>query len=346
MVARTPKKTKLAKRRVRVAKRRNGVVKPTTRANATTVLAQGVGSVPKQPFGSVRARPSLACWDAKTPHHLSLPRPVGPYTTVRTTRRIQTDSRCMVFGSFKRPGETDLNSDEWSNTCALGSIDSSLNVASVNNAYVWATPLTFRTIGTSMATCCPSAVTVQILNPEPLQTTTGVIYAGVSSTQFGIGGRSQTWEGLFDSFVNYMSPRLLSAAKLALRGVQMSSYPLNMNPISEFTELMERADSTLTYTDAVEEPTGWAPMLVYNPAGVQLEYLVTTEWRVRFDLQNAASAGHIHHPMHHDGEWERLMRQASSLGHGVMDIAELVADAGEAAKMLRPLTQMPRMPAL
>lgn len=125
MPRRAPKRTRLqAAKKRQVPPRRRPV--PTrrraSRAHATTVLAQGVGSVPSRPFGSVRARPSLACWDAKTPQHLSLPRPVGPYTTVRTTRRISTDRACMIFGAFKRPEESASNAGEWSNTCAIGSI--------------------------------------------------------------------------------------------------------------------------------------------------------------------------------------------------------------------------------
>lgn len=329
------KKTKQAK--ARAAGRRMVVKKKTkakaSRTNAAMVLAQGVGSVPSRPFGSTRARPSLACWDAKLPHHLALPRAVGPYTTVRTTRRLQSDSACMIFGTFKRPEETALNSTEWSNTCAVGSIDAS---AAINrnpaNARLWSSPLTFLGAGTSAATCVPSAVTVQILNPEALQTTTGIIYAGVMSTQAMLGSRTATWTSWFDSFVNYMSPRLLSAAKLSLKGVQMSSYPLNMTPLSEFTELMDRTDSDVIFNETVEEPCGWAPLLVSNPQKVALEYLVTTEWRVRFDLLNPASAGHVHHPIHHDGEWDRLMKQANSLGHGVQDISETIANAGQAAE--------------
>jgi len=261
---------------------------------------------------------------------------------VRTTRRISTDRACMIFGAFKRPEESASNAGEWSNTCAIGSILPGTAINSTTaNAYLYSCPLSFSSVGSSLATAVPSAVTVQILNPQALQTTSGVIYAGIMSTQAAIGGRSQTWEALFDTFVNYMSPRLLSAAKLSLRGVQMSSYPLNMNPISEFTELMERADTASVMNENVEEPCGWAPMLVYNPNGVQLEYLVTVEWRVRFDLQNAASAGHVHHPIHTDEQWQKLMHQATSLGHGVMDIAEVVANAGQAAEALG---RMPRLP--
>jgi len=254
----------------------------------------------------------------------------------------------MIFGTFKMGAEDgNANAYEWTNTCAVGSIDANRDINDTTaNARFYASPLNFFGAGTSAATCTPSAVTVQILNPEPLQTTTGIIYAGVMNTQANIGGRQATWTDYFDRFINFMSPRLLSAAKLSLRGVQMSSYPLNMTPVSEFTELVAYDSATGTtrdlpyYQGVTEEPTGWAPMLVANPQRVKLEYLVTTEWRVRFDLQNPASAGHIHHPIHHDGQWDHLMKQASSMGHGVQDIAETVANLGQAAEAASRMAAM------
>lgn len=324
MKARKTKPAKARLARSKILKKKSAA----TRTSATNVLAQGVGAVPSRPFGSVRARPTLSCWDAKLPQHLALPRAVGPYTTVRTTRRINSSSKAVIFGAFKAAGD-----GFWTNTCAIEAVDSgfAINYATAN-AKRYVTPMTMSGIGTSAATCVPSAVTVQILNPEALQTTNGIIYAGVMNTQANIGGRTSTWTAWFDAFINYMSPRLLSAAKLSLRGVQMNSYPLNMTPLSEFTELAQYADGTFVYDEAQEECTGWAPMLVRNPGAVGLEYLVTTEWRVRFDLANPASAGHVHHPIHHDSDWDRLMKQASAMGHGVQDIADVVANVGVAAE--------------
>lgn len=313
-----------------------------SRTNATTVLAQGVGSVPRKPYGSVRVqRPTLACWDAKLPHHLSLPRAVGPYTTIRTTRRINTSRACMMFGTFMQPGGTGPSSGDWTSACAIGSVSENTAInGAAGNAYVYTTPLTFFGAGSSAATCVPSALTIQVLNPKPLQTTEGIIYSGVMNTQAAIGDRTETWSEFFDRFVNYQTPRLLSAAKLSLRGVQANSYPLNMTPVSEFTTLKQLADSTFIWDDSDLEPVGWAPIMVFNPKKVELEYLVTTEWRVRFDLANPASAGHTHHPIHSDNDWDRLMKQASSLGNGVMDIADVVSSVGEAAQVGGKVMQM------
>jgi hypothetical protein len=305
------------------------------RHRAPQVLAPGTGAAPQKPFAASKTSASLLCWDAKLPHHLALPRAVGPYTVVRTTRRFSAASKALVFGAFKHGATGDnFTEDTWASTCAMLSVNSTLPINDPVNVSRVTSPLTFLKSATSGATCVPSAVTVQIMNPNALQTTSGMIYAGVMHTQALIGGRTETWNSYFDRFVNFQSPRMLAAARLALRGVQVSTYPLDMNALSDFTQLSTPADISFTYDSAKEESTGFAPILVYNPQAVELEYLVTTEWRVRFDLQNPASAGHVHHPLSSDSTWDNLVRQATALGNGVRDIADVVATTGQLARML------------
>lgn len=306
-----------------------------TRTRGDRVLAQGVGSVPRNAFGSRRGN-SLSCWDAKLPHHLALPRAVGPYLTIRTTRRLASTDDCFVFGAMR---ETNNGADQgwWSDTCAWSSVNSTVGITSAGNSKRWYMPLSGAADGMTLV---PSAVSVQVLNPNALQTTSGIIYAGVMNTQCRLLGRTETWEEYWDRFVEFQNPRLLSAAKLALRGVQINSFPLSMSQISEFTQLdYTGTDATMTMS-GVPETVGWAPIMVYNPQGVNLEYLVTTEWRVRFDLANPASAGHVHHPIASDGTWNKLMTQASSLGNGVRDIADVIASVGQAAEGLQVLHAM------
>jgi len=311
------------------------------RASATQVLAQGVGSVPRKAFGADRSGGTLACWDAKLLHHLPLPRAVGPYTVVRTTRRFQTDARDVLIGTFKRMtwqgiGGTGPGAGQWSDVCAIYDVDGTkaINDGS-GNGFTVRTPLDFLEIGSSMATCVPSALSVQILNPEALQTTTGIIYAGVMSTQAHINDRSESWDDFLARYVQYQSPRLMSAAKLSLRGVQINSYPLSMTQVSEFTPLTKTVDGAKIVDSNCPTPQGWAPIMINNPQSANLEYLVTTEWRVRFDLGNPASSSHTHHSVASDSTWDKLCKQASMLGHGVRDIAELVANGAEAYKAVR-----------
>lgn len=325
----------------RAAKRQPAASKPGIRDRAPGVLAQGVGAVPRKPYGSsdCSRRMTLACWDAKSQVHLGLPRPVGPYTTVRVTRRFTSPSAALLFGTFKydtaHPGS--VQSGKWSNMVCTEAVNPADPINASANSVKVSSPLTFLSAGTSGATCVPSAFTVQILNPEALQTTTGIVYAGVMNTQAMIGGRTESWTDYFNRFVNFQSPRLLSAAKLALKGVQISSYPLDMTEISDFTQLQQETDGPHAMNNDAPEPRGWTPIMVMNPDAVRLEYLVTTEWRVRFDLQNPASAGHQYHPMQTDSTWNEMTKRAVALGNGVRDIAEVVADFGIAARYLAPV---------
>lgn len=283
-------------------------------------------------FGAT-SRATLACWDAKLPAHLGLPRPVGPYLVVRATRMISTNRHCIAFGTFKGPSGVDnWNADNWNTICAIADVNSSGHIGAQDNAVRYRVPFDAASFTTSGTTACPSALTVQIMNPEALQQTEGIVYAGTMNTQFHVGLRSQTWDDYFRRFVEFQAPRLMSAGKLALRGVQISSYPLSMSQISEFTILREAGnqdeDQPYSLTELSPQPEGWAPILVYNPNGITLQYLVTSEWRVRFDLSNPASGAHQYHPMHTDQQWNRLMQQAVSMGHGVLDIADVVSRAG------------------
>jgi len=328
-MARPPRKTlkKVLKKKPRGATRNGGM-----RSNASSVLAQGVGSCPKKAFGSKRTSgTTLAVWDAKLPHHLSLPRAVGPYTVVRTTRRFSSTARTLVFGAFKAPNNSSgFGAGDWTDICCVLDVNAGQPINSVDNVFSLRSPLNFLERGSSMATCTPSAVSVQILNPQPLQTTSGIIYAGVCNTQMQIGQRDESWDELFNSYIQYQSPRLMSAAKLALKGVQINSYPLSMSQLSEFTSLLQYSDRNYTYDSEFPESTGWAPILVYNTQSVDLEYLVTTEWRVRFDLSNPASAGHSQHPVSTDSVWDKLTRGASAMGNGVRDISDLISNGAAA----------------
>jgi hypothetical protein len=180
----------------------------------------------------------------------------------------------------------------------------------------------------SAATLVPSAISVQVMCPTALQTASGIVYAGVMNTQAKIGGRVESWIDYMDKFVQFQSPRLLAASKLALRGVQINSYPLNMTEVSKFTALEQTEDKQFQFDDGSREPAGWAPIMIYNPAAADLELLITFEYRVRFDLDHPASSSHTHHPIASDSTWDKFMRQAVSLGNGVMDIADVVANAG------------------
>jgi len=312
-----------AKRRPRRAYRG----RPASRATATRVLATGVGAVPSRAFGG-RPGYSLACWDAKQLAHLALPRAVGPYTPIRVTRRVTFNAHAGIIGTYQE-GPNQASSThgkhEWTEVAMVHSVNSTLPINAPANAR--AVTVALDGLGEA-ATLVPSALSVQIMCPTNLQSANGIVYAGVMNTQAEIGGRTETWNSYMEKFVQFQSPRLLAASKLALRGVQINSYPLNMAEVSKFTPLARELDTNFDYNEYNYFPTGWAPIAIYNPSGAELELLITIEYRVRFDLDHPASAGHTHHPIVPDGVWDKLVRQAVSLGNGVMDIADVVANTG------------------
>jgi hypothetical protein len=213
----------------------------------------------------------------------------------------------------------------WDSTIAIYDADATLPINAPLNAFMVNLPLSG--LGTS-ATVVPSAFTMQLMNPEALQTTSGSIYLGTLPVQTFLGGRTDSWATAFDQFIEFQNPRMCSAGKLALRGVQVSSYPMNMSQVSNFTEYVSENDQGFTYGAGFKEVTGWSPIFVRNPMSVDLEFLVTVELRVRFDFSHPASSSHRHYPIASDTVWDRLMSAATALGNGVIDISDTVANVG------------------
>lgn len=307
--------------------------KRSIRSRGQQVLGQGTAAVTKSGFGGSNRACDLRVFNAKLPHHWPLPRPVGPYTVIRTTRRF-SNSASMVFGTFRSQ-----DGGSWTNICSIGDIVITDPINSTNNTFT-RTYSGLASLGTA-ATVVPSAFTVQIMNPNALQTTSGIAYFGVMHTQAKISGDARTWQEYFDQFVQFQSPRILSAGKLALRGVECSSYPLNMSSLSDFEPLITQSDTgAFTYGGTNIETNGMAPILFYNPpGGPDYEFLITTEWRVRFDLSNPAAASHRDHGVSSDFWLAKILRQATSMGNGVIEIADAVADAGQMARRMLPMAR-------
>lgn len=312
-------------------RRKNARKRGGARSNADRVLAPGAAAVTTSAFGRSKCSYSLACWDAKHPHHLPLPRATGPYTVIRVTRRFSSSDAVNIFGTFYKGSQLD-------NICCVSSLNETNPMNDPNNMRFQSIDL--GNVGAA-ATLVPSAFSLQIMNPNPLQTTHGTIYAGVMNTQAALANRSDHWSVWADKFVEFQAPRILTAPKLAMRGVQINSYPLNMSVLADFKPIVTGpASGTTTWggSNSDLEPAGFAPIVVFNATAEdlessrpQLEFLVTTEYRVRFDLDNVASASHQQHPVAPDHVWADLMSRASSLGNGVIDIVEGVANFGQMA---------------
>jgi hypothetical protein len=272
-------------------------------------------------------------FNALSPLHLALPRAVGPYSVVRTTRRFKTDDKVILFGSFATDADANGNTPAWLNVCAISSAVPAAAINGANASYVW----TYDTSSFGVAmTWVPAAITVQIMNPGALQTTSGMVYGGRVHTQLPLANDARTWDSLSDSLIQYQTPRLMSAGKLALKGVKCSALPFDMSDLTDFRAFQATSTGAITWDGDTSvalahgaQPSGFAPIFVVNTGdSLELEYLVTCEWRLRFDPNTPACSAHTFHPPAPLSVWNDAVAAAMRGGHGMEDIADAVADTG------------------
>jgi len=235
----------------------------------------------------------------------------------------------MQFGTF-------VNEDNnWTNIVGIGSGVSGTAINATTNAYRYTVPQpAVSSANGSGFTCVPSALSVQVMNNTSLMDANGIFAGTVSHTQLALGGRVETWNDLSTEIVSYMRPRLMSGGKLALKGVQADSYPLNMSLLANFEPCSNSVDGAFTYT-GVPYAAGFAPIVFINQNEQEITYLVCIEWRVRFDIGTPAVASHIHHGVTPDGVWNRCIEKAVSIGHGMKEIADIVATVGSGVSNVR-----------
>ena len=301
-------------------------------------IKQGVGRSVSVAFGTQprrRARRSrrgpkrggfkMCHHDAFHMSHLPLPRPIGPYTVIRTTTVITSDYDLMLLGP-----QYAADKGKWTNIAAAGFVDINKTPSDSDNQYYW-TFQQLKASGFNAAQIAPAAFSIQLMNPNALQTTSGIVYGGRLRTSWKASENLTTiGTSLANNFVSYNNPRLMAAAKLAFRGVQCDLVPFNMNLLSDFTVAETRDDGTGAATATAPDNSGFAPMVVFNPSKIRLQYLVCCEWRVRFDPTNPAQASHVQHQAAPESSWQHCLNTAELLGNGVIDIADRVAETGEA----------------
>jgi len=296
------------------------------RAHASRVLAPGTGATVRRAFGGNNtarlARTLIRSLNARLPIEPGLPRPVGPYTVVTTTRLIDMNSGfCIIAPVLKKTA----SGATWVSSCALSAVNMQLAVNAENNTFAHSIPPPCEL--DSAAECVPSAISIQVMNGNALQTTSGVIAIGRVNQQLHLDTETASWTELGARFVSYYSPRLVSAPKLALRGVRCSSYPLNMDEYSHFAKILPSAGYISMDTDY--SCGAFAPMCIFQTGDpINLAVMVHIKWRVRFDPLHPATASHTFHPHTPDGVWATAVKACSEAGHGVEDIAEAVANTG------------------
>jgi hypothetical protein len=209
----------------------------------------------------------------------------------------------------------------------------------------------------------PAAITVQVMNQNALQTTKGLCYACVTPLEanYSTHGGGESGYNIGQNMIAFMKPRLLTLPKLSMAGVCAHSHPLDMNDISEFREIgdstcsgdailpsskytwgLPHRDYALpsTYQNAVDVSTnGWAPIMFYRPDAVteansdSITYQVTTEYRVRFDLSNVASATHRMHTPAPMSTYTGLIKNAVEALPGILEnVAEVAGGAALARR--------------
>jgi hypothetical protein len=259
----------------------------------------------------------------------------------------------MLFGTFRGSYERldvggplqnplEIKKEGWAPYCAVSAFAGSTNSPSDVSTFYKIAGL--DQLGES-ATIVPSALSVQVMNPNALQTTNGILYCGRMKTQFRGEDSAELWDNLANEFISFQSPRLCSAGKLALRGVKVDAAPFNIKELQDFDRIIDPMDGTgavvnLPWSSASEGSgeqivnsrfmmKGFAPIAIANPGGVNLQYLVTMEFRCRFDLGHPASSTHVHHQPATEATWASHIKNMLSAGHGALDIADAVAQSGQ-----------------
>lgn len=279
----------------------------------------------------------MTSFNAFHPSHMALPRAIGPYAVIRTTQIVSSSLPYFVFG----PHQFEQSSDAWSNVCctAFSSVTAALN--GTNNAVRFV----FEQIAEGAWAACtavPAAFSIQVMNPGAVQTTSGIIYQGRFRTMPNYIDKTELVGDAANDWLSYNAPRLTSAAKLAFRGTHVDAVPFNMSKLSDFNPFFTVPAGPHTLSSGAERPVGFAPIGVYNPNELQLQFLVCCEWRVRFDPSNPAQAAHRLHPPASDWTWGKALKMLENGAHGVKDIVETVSQFGSFGQQaLRAARSMP-----
>lgn len=280
-------------------------------------IKQGVGETVRRPlsFYSPIAHYSRA-FDAFDHAHTPLPRATGPYAVVRMFQNFQSNARTVVIGPSVKNGA-------WYNVVAYSNFDDNLPVNNTDNATRF-TMDSLAAAGFSNASVVPAAVSVQIMNPNALQTTSGIVFAGRAKNQLDLQETTDSWKVMASNLTSYTNPRIMAAAKLAMQGVQIDAVPMDMSDLANFKPVEIGSAGFGTVDSDIK---GFAPIWLRNPNDILLQYLVCIEWRVRFDPTNPAHSSHAYHHPTTDAHFSNAISHATSVPV-VRDIKESVAERG------------------
>lgn len=306
-----------------------------TRKNATVVLAQGAFSAPRRAFGTRHGRPRsirqcMKLLDARVPRTLGLPRAVGPYTVMRTSTMVSSSSNFVMFAPFMCKNSGD-SGEFWYDWCGIESVDAAQDITAANNTKQFKMPMLHLGEACSVV---PAAMTVQVMNPSSLNNATGVFAMARLNQQMCLGTQPAgvTWNSMVQQIISYYSPRMLTGGRLALRAVKCNAYPLDMGEYADFNPIHKPSFNHFTWYNNNTRPAALSPICFVqdnDQAPQTIEFLVTIEWRVRFDPGHPATSTHTFHETLPDEVWGGVVKAASEAGHGVEDVAEEAANIGD-----------------
>lgn len=182
-----------------------------SKKDATIVLAQGVSAAPRRNFGtknvsqckngeSVRA--CIASLDARVPTTIGLPRAVGPYTVMRTSKLIGSSRDLIMFCPFYRShSDATPNAHGWYSWCGVQSVNSALAVNDPHNTEPVTMPLSF--LGAA-AEVVPAAMTVQVMNPAAIQGADGIFAMARVNQQLDLGRTTTNWFDMKDRLFRFI----------------------------------------------------------------------------------------------------------------------------------------------
>lgn len=259
------------------------------------------------------------------PLHIPLPHVTGGYSVVRTISTFTSSDYMTVLGCVDMP-----MSDCWSDLCALG-ITNSSDALGAGHWKPHFLPSPTGTDSTGFAEVAPSAVSVQVSNPQSLTNASGTVFMGRCKTTLSQppAGDTRTAEAFANALMSYNAPKMLAGARLAMTTQQVNLIPSNISELMDFKEMKPTSSvipSSQTWGTG-EDFSGFKPAYIINPSGIPLQYRLCIEWKVRLSPFNPMHSVQQTHPPTPQNTWHRILDSAESAGHGVEDVG-VVGAAG------------------
>lgn len=286
---------------------------------------------------AIGAQDVLSAFSTRT---LALPRPIADHTEVRTIQNYSLTTsatqQLWVFVPFESSeGGGSLSRPSMRSYCGFKKTDTSLS-AVPNGLDIL--NMSFLSGGNADSVeCVPSKMTVRITVPSPLQTATGQFFLG----RWAVNPDPRqyvTYADMADGFISYAHPRPLTAARLAVEGVEVSALPRDMNKMADFLPMFasgggsELVQGTYPFTDSKYPWEGLTPIFFVSQPNsgspnTEVNIQVAISWRWRFRMDNVASSTHRHHPPGSMAQWNKIIGDNSGR-NGVVKVGNTGGDTG------------------